>query len=315
MMAAKDLSASFHQRILNKASTSHRPFNELLKYYANERFLYRVSQSPYCRQFVLKGAFVLLAWQIPLTRPTRDLDFLGFTENSVENLVQIVQEICNQPVDPDGMRFDPGTVVGQVINAGVDYPGVRINFRGFLGRAVVHMRLDVGFADTVTPSPGEMELPTILVGMKKPCIRAYPPETVIAEKFHAMVSRGQVNSRMKDYYDLWYVAMTMEFDLHQLKTALHNTFTQRKTPIPAEIPAALSSDFSIQKQPMWTGFRRKNLLSLAPENLSDVVDLLATFFTPLISNIDPSITRWISGMGWEESEGACQESGDLSPPD
>jgi hypothetical protein len=107
--------ASIHQRIHNKAAAEHRPINELLQYYAIERFLYRLGESPHCKQFVLKGALVFLAWQAPLTRPTRDIDFLGYTNNSVDHLVQIVQEVCTQPVVADGVVFDPTSVQGEII--------------------------------------------------------------------------------------------------------------------------------------------------------------------------------------------------------
>ncbi len=216
-MTALNSAASIHQRLLNKASAESKPFNELLQYYANERFLFRVSESPHGKRFVLKGALVFLAWQVPLTRSTRDMDFLGFTDNSVVNLVQIVREICSQPVEPDGIVFDSSTVQGESITDEADYPGVRINFLGFLGKAKIHMRLDVGFADVVTPSPIELELPTILDKMSKPCLRIYPPETVIAEKFQAMIALGMINSRMKDFYDIWFMAKSMEFDIRNIE--------------------------------------------------------------------------------------------------
>jgi hypothetical protein len=116
------------------------------------------------------------------------------------------------------------------------------------------MRLDVGFGDIVTPAPKEVEIPTVLADMKKPCICAYPPETVIAEKYQAMVALGTVNSRMKDFFDLWYIANSMEFEMSLLREAIEKTFNQRDTPLPEQMPIALTSEFAAQKQVQWSAF-------------------------------------------------------------
>lgn len=299
-MSPANTAASIHQRLLNKAAAEHRTFNELLQYYAIERFLYRLGESPHCRQFVLKGALVFLAWQAPLTRPTRDMDFLGFTSNSVENLIHIVQEVCNQPVDPDGLIFDPASVHGEIIKEEADYEGVRVTFLGFLGKAQIHMRLDVGFADVVTPDPEALEFPTILDHMSKPCIWAYPPETVIAEKFQAMISLGMINSRMKDFYDLWFIAQSMEFDFQLLREAIFNTFDRRVTTIPEDTPTAFSNEFADQKQVMWSGFLKKNQIEDAPIKLFDAIQVLKKFFDPVIYSVEKRLSRWSPDIGWRE---------------
>jgi hypothetical protein len=292
--------ASIHQRILNKAAVEHKPFNELLQYYAIERFLYRLGESPHCNQFVLKGALVFLAWQATLTRPTRDIDFLGYTNNSIDNLIRIVQEVCNQPVDADGLIFDPASVHGEIIKEEGDYQGVRITFLGFLGKAQIHMRLDVGFADVVTPDPDELEFPTTLDNMSKPCIRAYPPETVIAEKFQAMVALGMINSRMKDFYDIWFMAETMEFDFHLLSEAVLNTFNRRKTAIPKEIPTAFTDEFASKKQVQWAGFLRKNQIEDAPKDMMKIVYLIKIFLDPVIYPLETPPAHWSTKAGWTE---------------
>lgn len=299
-MTPANTAASIHQILLNKATAEHRTFNELLQYYAIERFLYRLGESPHCSQFVLKGALVFLAWQAPLTRPTRDMDFLGFTSNSVENLIRIVQEVCNHPVDRDGLIFDPASVHGEIIKEEADYEGVRISFLGFLGKAQIHMRLDIGFADIVTPDPEAFEFPTILDHMSKPCIRAYPPETVIAEKFQAMIALGMINSRMKDFYDLWFMAQSMEFDFHLLREAILNTFGRRITTIPEDTPSAFSNEFADQKQGMWSGFLKKNQIVDAPIKLFDVILVLKKFFDPVVRPVEKQLSRWSPNTGWRE---------------
>jgi hypothetical protein len=299
-MTPANNAASIHQRILNKAASEHRPFNELLQYYAIERFLYRLGESPHCKQFVLKGALVFLAWQAPLTRPTRDMDFLSDTNNSVNNLVRIVQEVCIQPVEVDGMSFDPTSVQGEIIKEEADYQGVRISFLGILGKAQIHMRLDVGFADVVTPDPNELELPTILDTMSKPCIRIYPPETVIAEKFHAMVALGMINSRMKDFYDIWFMAESMEFDFQLLREAVLNTFNRRKTAIPKETPTAFTDEFTSEKQVQWAGFLRKNQIDNAPKDMLRIVDLIKVFLDPVIYPPEYPPAHWSTETGWTD---------------
>lgn len=299
-MIPTNTAASIHQRILNKAASEHRPFNELLQYYAMERFLYRLGESPHCIHFVLKGALVFLAWRAPLTRPTRDMDFLGYTNNSVDHLVHIVQEVCAQPVEADGMAFDLASVQGEVIKEEADYQGVRVSFLGFLGKTQIHMRMDVGFVDVVTPSPYVLELPTIFDNMSKPCICAYPPETVIAEKLQTMVALGMINSRMKDFYDILFIAKSMEFDFHLLREAVLNTFNQRKTAIPKETPSAFTEEFASEKQVQWAGFLRKNRIEDTPKDMKEIVDLIKVFLNPVIYPPEIPPAHWSAEAGWKD---------------
>jgi hypothetical protein len=226
------------------------------------------------------------------------MDFLGFTENSVENLVHIVQDICALPANSDGIIFDPQTVEGAVIKEDAEYSGVRVVFLGYLGKAKINMRLDVGFADIVTPHPNEIEFQTILEGSSRPRIRAYPPETVIAEKFQAMVDLGMANSRLKDFYDLWYMASTMEFDFGLLGEAISSTFKNRGTPLPVSTPPALTEEFAAQKQIQWVSFLRKSQIVDAPTNLYDVIQGLTRFFTPLINSTGEVFRHWSPTNGW-----------------
>jgi predicted nucleotidyltransferase component of viral defense system len=299
MNTATNIPASIHQKILNKAIAEQRVFNELLQYFAIERFLLRLGESRYGKKFVLKGSFVFLAWQVPLTRPTRDMDFLGFTENTIQNLVLIVKEICIQSVENDGIEYDPDSVTGEIIKEEADYQGIRITFLAYLGKARIHMRLDVGFADIVTPPPENVEIPTILDNMQKPYVRAYPPETVIAEKFQTMVYLGKINSRMKDFYDLWFMAKKMKFDFDLVYRAIRNTCEQRKTQIPETLPFSISEEFAHEKQSQWTSFLKKNQIDTAPQNFIDVVQILRIFFTPFILQKEYPPHHWYPEMGWE----------------
>ncbi len=149
----KNVAASVRQRLLNEARASDRPFHELLQYFAMERFLYRLSESPQGERFVLKGALMLATWEGSLTRPTKDIDLLGHVANDVESIVGVVKEICRQEVQSDGLVFDPASVTGERIAEEAEYEGVRVRFQGYLGTARLSMQIDVGFGDAVVPGP------------------------------------------------------------------------------------------------------------------------------------------------------------------
>lgn len=161
-MTVKNLAASVHARLQNQARATKRPFQELLQYFAMERFLYRLSKTSHRTRFVLKGALMLHVWDAPLARATKDLDFLGRLENSLENLERVVREVCVAEVEPDGMVFDPTTVKTKRIKEDADYEGVRVTFVGLLGKARVAMQIDVGFGDVITPGAESITYPARL---------------------------------------------------------------------------------------------------------------------------------------------------------
>ena len=174
-----NMAHSVHDRLMALAKERNRPFNELLQYFAMERFLYRLSKSPAGRHFVLKGALLLTAYANLPFRPTRDIDLMGKTGNSEDNVRNLLQSACHQPVPDDGIRFDADSMEIERIKQAADYPGVRARFRGFLGSARIAMQVDVGFGDMIVPAPEAIDYP-VLLGMASPCLRAYPLETAIA---------------------------------------------------------------------------------------------------------------------------------------
>jgi len=210
-----------------------RPFQELLQYYAMERFLYRLSKSPHSARFVLKGALMLRVWDAPMARPTKDIDLLGRLENSLENLSTVVREVCAVDVEPDGLVFRPPTVKSERIREDADYQGVRIRFEGSLGTARIAMQLDVGIGDVMVPGPVDIVYPTLL-DFPAPRLKGYPRETAIAEKFEAMIKLGTLNSRMKDFYDIWLLSRQFDFDGPTLAQAVTATFANRGTALKAE---------------------------------------------------------------------------------
>lgn len=276
-----NLALSIRQRLLNKARETGWPFNDMLQYFAIERFLYRLAKSPHAGKFILKGAVMFTAWQAPVSRPTMDIDFLGLTNNSIDAMVAMTKEICTQMVEPDGLTFEPESVEGERIVEDADYEGVRVRFRGGLGTARITMQLDIGFGDVVVPQPATVEYPTILP-LPAPQLRGYSRESAIAEKFEAMVKLGILNSRMKDFFDIWMLSRQFDFEGHTLGTAIAKTFATRRTVVPAE-PMALTGAFAADtsKQTQWQSFIRRSRLQHAPENLTDVVTTLAVFLGPI----------------------------------
>lgn len=256
-----------------------------------ERFLYRLSHSKH-----EKGGLMLRVWQAPVSRPTRDLDLLGRTANTIENLTEIVSAVCDEVVEPDGLVFDPKTVVGSLIKEDAEYNGIRVKFTALLGAAKVPMQIDVGFGDAVVPDPVDIEVPTLL-DFPAPKLRGYQRETTIAEKFHAMTVLGTINGRMKDFYDLWLLALNFDFESSTLVSAIRATFATRATEIELD-PVALTSSFAEgdEAQKRWTAFLKKSALTDAPARFADVVLVIRALILPALQSQPPS--RWVSGGPW-----------------
>ncbi len=300
MTSPANLTASIHQRLLNQARTTGRPFDELLQYYAIERFLYRLAKSPHRDRFVLKGALIFTAWGVPLSRPTRDVDLLAYTGNTVENVTAIIQEICRQEVEPDGMVFDPETVSGEIIKEQAEYQGIRMRLLAHLGRARVNMQIDMGFADVVSPKPELVDYPSLLQ-LPQPRLRGYSRESVVAEKTHAVVVLGMINSRMKDFYDLWLLAHKFDFAGATLAKAIASTFAQRDTPLPSELPDGLKDEFAQEKQAQWQAFIQTAKMADAPRELMEVLAVLREFLWPVLTAAllnQPQIGLWKAPGPW-----------------
>jgi len=277
----KNIAASVRQRLLDKARETGRPFSELLQYFAMERFLYRLSRSPYANKFVLKGALMLIVWEAPLSRPTMDIDLLGRIDNSIETIVEVTREICRQEVEPDGIVFDVTGIEAENISEDADYEGIRTRFRGSLDTARFIIQLDIGFGDIVIPSPEPTNYPTLL-DLPAPRLRGYSRESTIAEKFEAMVKLGILNSRMKDFFDIWLMLHQFDFEGPILAKAISKTFSTRGTNIQAK-PIALAMAFGEdpEKAAQWRGFIRKNRLKDVPQHFAEVITAIAAFLKPI----------------------------------
>ncbi|MEZ4621980.1 MAG: nucleotidyl transferase AbiEii/AbiGii toxin family protein [Caldilineaceae bacterium] len=276
-----NIATSVRQRLLNLRQQRQEDFNLILSQYAIERFLYRISQSPVSDQFVLKGAILFVTWTGKLHRPTQDLDLLGYGENSDERLYTTIKQICEQPVEADGLHFDVTSIMISDIREEQKYSGKRAQLLAYLERARISLQIDIGFGDIVTPQAVWIDYPTLLQ-FPAPRLRTYTRESVVAEKVHAMVTNGIMNSRMKDFYDIWTLLHQFHFDGAILAQAIASTFGQRGTPIPTETPLALTTEFSENpmKVTQWQAFLRRNQLEVDGASFAGVVATIATFLVP-----------------------------------
>lgn len=274
----KNVGASVRARLLNLSKERNEPFDLLLTQYALERLLYRLSISKYKDRFVLKGAMLLRHWLDDPHRPTRDLDLLGFGESDPQLTLGYFKEIGSIEAD-DGVIFDPDTLEVDTVRDDSGYSGLRLKCYATIDGARVRIVVDIGYGDATEPGLNEIELMPLL-DQPAPKLRAYPPETVIAEKFQAMVHLGLANTRLKDFYDIWVLFRTYEFKDDRLARAIRATFDRRKTQIPTERPDALSGTFAKDptKIQQWTAFSRD--VAIDPGPLNGVVETLATFLRP-----------------------------------
>jgi len=279
-----NVAASVRQRLLNRIRETGEDANLVWSRYAIERLLYRLSVSDFGRDFVLKGAALFTVWTGQPHRPTLDVDLLGHGEDSRERLEAVFRTVCHVAVEPDGLRFDPDSVTAEPIRETQEYGGQRVTLTAYLGKARIPLQVDVAFGDVVTPPAEEITYPTLL-DFPAPRLRACPRETVVAEKLHAMVVLGIANSRMRDFYDVYVLAHTFPFDGMTLGRAVTATFERRATSLPAELPLALTEEFSwdATKQTQWRAFLRRSGVGDAQEDFAGVVGELAAFLGPVLT--------------------------------
>ncbi len=272
------LVASVRQRLLNMTRETGEDASLVWSAYAAERLLYRLSVSEYRRDFVLKGAALFRVWVGQRYRPTRDIDLLGYGGDTEGRIRSVFCSVCQVPVEPDGLVFDPDSVAVVPIRGSQTYGGQRVSVDAFLGKSLIPVRIDVAFGDAVTPQPEDVTYPTLLE-FPAPRLRASTRETTVAEKLHAMVERGALNSRMKDFHDVHVLARDFAFDGAKLATAITATFGRRGTAIPQQLPLALTGEFGrdATKQTQWRAFVRRAGAESVPTDLHDVLAAIALF--------------------------------------
>ena len=301
--SGENIAASVRQKLINLSKEKGEDPNLIFIRYAIERFLYRLSRSNRSGQFVLKGAMLWAIWVNKPHRPTKDLDLLGLGDVSADDLREMVAEIGKVAVEPDGMVFDSERVQVSEIREDLEYPGWRVKLESRLGNARINVQIDIGYGDSVIPTPIEIDYPTLL-DMPAPHIKAYPIETVVAEKFETIVSKGILNSRMKDFYDLRIMSQEFQFDGNNLSEAIKATFIHRSTNIPNDQPVAFSEEFYMNpdKQVQWRAFLRTSKLASVKLELNEVVNDIQRFLMPLLKTAAkgrPFTKKWPSGGPWK----------------
>jgi len=302
---AKNSAASVRARLLALAQSRSQDYQRILGRYAIERFLYRLGRSPYRNKFAIKGATLFTLWTGETHRPTKDLDMLGWGSSAIQDVEETIRTICKVE-DNDGILFDGESVEGTRIKEEDEYDGVHVKFHAVLAGARIPMQVDIGFGDAVYPEPEFASFP-VLLPMEAPLIRAYPREAAIAEKFNAMVVLDIRNSRMKDFYDIWFMAITWDFDLAALRTAILASFERRKVAIPQDVPFALTEEFldDPQKTQQWNAFVSRLYSGSKTPSLEEVGALLRALLLPCIHPATaPGSTnrRWTPGFQWSEVE-------------
>ncbi|QCI93234.1 nucleotidyl transferase AbiEii/AbiGii toxin family protein [Novosphingobium sp. EMRT-2] len=273
-----NLAKSVKDRLLNISRREGRAFDVLLVRFALERLLYRLSVSEYRERFVLKGGMLVTAWIDDDNRVTLDADFLGHGDANPDKLVADFRAIM-QIEGGDGLVFDAEGLVATAIREEMEYGGVRLKTAAYLERTRIPVTIDIGFGDALADAAQQLDYPTLL-DLPVPHIRSYPPATVIAEKFQAMVALGVLNGRMKDYYDLWAIPRNLEIASEDLDVAIRATFERRGTPIPTERPPGLSAKMMEDetKQRQWRAYAAS--VELEGVGLNSIIDAVWNLVGP-----------------------------------
>lgn len=279
--AKKNLAASVRQRLLKLSETRREAFDLVLVRYAIERLLYRLTRTPHAERFLLKGAMLFAVWNKDTHRPTRDVDLLGFDADDADEIADIFRDVCGIEVEPDGLAFQANTIQVEAIRETARYGGLRVKLQAKLANVRIPVQIDVGFGDAVTPSPETVDFPALLE-FPAPRLRAYPVYTVVAEKLEAVVSLGETNTRLKDFFDLWYLSREFEFDGSTLLQAVRATFERRKTAIPTTVPSALGPEFAVTREAQWKTFTRRN--NIAAISFVQALDEIRRFATPIFKS-------------------------------
>ncbi|MGC1300914.1 MAG: nucleotidyl transferase AbiEii/AbiGii toxin family protein [Caulobacteraceae bacterium] len=314
----KDVAASVRQRLLNHARDTQQDFQRVLVRYGIERLLYRLSQSPQRERFVLKGAMLFAAWSASPFRSTGDLDLLAFGPDDIAAATETFANLCAQGEAEDrvgvdssaGLAHDDGLVfLGDSVTVertreDEDYRGLHVRLEARLKNTRIPILIDIGFGDPVHPAPVELDYPRLLLEMPAAHIRTYPPESVIAEKFDAMIRFDAQTSRLKDYYDIWAISETFPFRSTTLIEAARRTHAQRGRETPATWPASLLPEFAerADKATQWKSFLQRTSPMLEPPAFPEVLARVRVFLAPVLQGLQDSGEQpdriWTAGHGW-----------------
>jgi Domain of unknown function (DUF1814). len=226
----KDIAKSIKAKLLNLAKKEQIDYQLLVIRYLYERLLYRLSISKYREKFYLKGGTLLYAFEKEYPRPTLDIDFLGVKiKKDVVHIKNAFTEICSLACEEDGIVFDVNSIVTEEAIKQRDYTGIHLSLVAHLESIRQVMKMDIGFGDVVIPKPLVITYPAVMEDLPAVNIVAYSLESVVAEKFQAMIELSEVNSRYKDFYDVYKILKNQELNNEALSEAIHATFKNRET--------------------------------------------------------------------------------------
>lgn len=297
-----NVAASVAARLLKVSRASNIDYHRTLQRYVAERFLFRLGESELRNRFVLKGAMLFVLWSGDTARPTKDLDLAGYLTDDPAAVVKAIREIIGILVPADGLDFDLSTMLVLPIRDVDEYHGYRVNMTVMLDRARIAFQIDIGFGDVIVPAPMDVTYPALL-GENPPHVRAYPREAVVAEKLHAMVKHGVVNSRYKDFYDVDALSREFEFDGATLSEAIRTTFGRRKSADFSSWPAALTASYydDADREIHWKRFLTRSKLD-ALRSFSAVGESVVEFLAPPVRAISADerfAMNWPAGGPWE----------------
>jgi len=298
---ASGLQQSILQRLRMAAEDREQPFDQVLTYYGIERFLYRLSQIEEAKDFVLKGALLMMTWPDGMLRATRDIDMRSYLPPDETRIKQVFQKASRVDAANDGIYFDSESVSVEPIIERASYAGFRARLWGYLARTRIRIQIDLGFADVISPRPKLAYYSTILE-MPMPRLRVYPIVSFISEKLEVLVALGEINSRMKDFYDLYIITTTYSIDGGKLVVAIRKTFERRRTEILDEVPAGLTDEFAANQQTQWDAFlRRIGAAGSGMPALNKICGSLRCFLAPVLEaagNNSRFEKRWSPHKGW-----------------
>lgn len=290
-----NIPASVRERLRNVSIQSGKEFQSVIRQYAQERFLYRLSRSIYGNSFILKGALLFIAYDISRLRPTKDIDFLGSSVSNDENDIKAIFKEVLKVEYEDGLIFDSENIKTEIIAEEGNYHGVRVKIDAFLLNIREKLQIDIGFDDKIVPGPTDLIFPALL-DFPAPRLKAYSIESALAEKFEALVSINLFTSRVKDVYDIIYFAEFYEFKKDSLKNALMTTFNNRNTGIEKR-DLVFSNTFKDdqQKESMWKVFLNRNKLNPG-YSFSEAMNKIKIFIDPIFT--EENISKW-TPTKWE----------------
>lgn len=294
----KNVSASVKAKLTNIAKKDKKDFSSVCLQYCQERFLYRLSVSNYKDKFILKGGLSLIAINISSQRPTKDIDFLAQQiKNDISSIKQIFLEVIENTVVDDGLRFDTNSINTETIAEEALYQGIRVNMDAFLDKSIYKIVVDIGFSDKLINQVELISFPNFLDTFDPPLIKVYPLEAIIAEKFEAIVKLYSINSRLKDFYDIYFLSITKSFEISRLHNNLINTFDNRETSIESRkniFAEKFKANTDMEKK--WQAFLRRNKLPLT-YNFYQIVEHIENFIDYSFENNlgfiwSPELQKW-----------------------